>query len=78
MVNSVKNAKQWRSRLRTLLRFLNVNTLVKVIFDDLMCFWGGESLATINLIILKCEEKVAELASMSLGPQGIPHCLQQC
>ena len=52
MVNSVKNAKQWRSRLRTLLRFLNVNTLVKVVFDDLMCFWGGESLATINLIIL--------------------------
>ena len=55
-VNSVKRREQWRSELRTLPGFLNVNALVKVVFNYLMRFRGSESLVTIDLIILERSE----------------------
>jgi hypothetical protein len=39
--------------LRTLPGFLNVNALVKIVFDYLMRFRVSESLVTMNLIVLE-------------------------
>ena len=64
-VDAVKKTGWSRSELRTLPSFLDVNTLVKVVFDYLMCFRGGESLVTIYLIVL--ETKVDESEACCLG-----------
>ena len=70
-------AERERSKLRTLPSFLNVNALVKVVFDYLMRFGVSERLVTMHLIILG-DGKADELMRRSLGLYDTPHYLRRC